>query len=133
MTDVKNRLADMDKLNTAVQIVYPTLFLVYNTKDTGLSSPYAAPTIAFSPQHGPRRRTRSSGWWCCPCIRSKESIDEIRFARQNGAVGVFFRGIEDEHTLDHPYLFPIYEEAQKQNLSICVHTGCGVKAILETV
>src|SRR4249919_3161415 len=28
MTDIKNRLVDMDKLNTAVQIVYPTLFLV---------------------------------------------------------------------------------------------------------
>ena len=36
MTDIKNRLVDMDKLNTAVQIVYPTLFLVYNTKDAGL-------------------------------------------------------------------------------------------------
>jgi predicted TIM-barrel fold metal-dependent hydrolase len=45
-------------------------------------------------------------------------------------VGIFFRGIEGEYTLDHPYLFPIYEEAQKQNLSICIHTGCGVRAIL---
>ena len=33
MTDIKGRLADMDKLSTAMQIVYPTLFLVYNTKD----------------------------------------------------------------------------------------------------
>jgi uncharacterized protein len=46
-------------------------------------------------------------------------------------VGIFFRGIEGEYTLDNPYLFPVYEEAQKQNLSICVHTGCGVRAILE--
>jgi predicted TIM-barrel fold metal-dependent hydrolase len=51
--------------------------------------------------------------------------------KQHGAVGIFFRGIEGEYTLDNPYLFPIYEEAQKQNLSICVHTGCGVRAILE--
>src|ERR671922_1587527 len=36
MTDIKTRLADMDKLNTAAQIVYPTLFLVYNTKDKEL-------------------------------------------------------------------------------------------------
>src|SRR5262249_10651810 len=36
MTDIKNRLVDMGKLNTAVQIVYPTLFLVYNTKDASL-------------------------------------------------------------------------------------------------
>ncbi len=61
----------------------------------------------------------------------EEAIDEIRFAKQNGAVGIFFRGIEGEYTLDHPYLFPVYEEAQKQNLSICVHTGCGVRAVLE--
>src|SRR4030095_6829383 len=33
MTDIKARVADMDRLNTAAQIVYPTLFLVYNTKD----------------------------------------------------------------------------------------------------
>ena len=36
MTDIKGRLADMDKLHTAKQIVYPTLFLVYNTKDREL-------------------------------------------------------------------------------------------------
>ena len=36
MTDIKGRLGDMDKLNTAAQVVYPTLFLVYNTKDREL-------------------------------------------------------------------------------------------------
>jgi len=36
MTDIPGRLADMDKLRTATQIVYPTLFLVYNTKDREL-------------------------------------------------------------------------------------------------
>ena len=61
----------------------------------------------------------------------KVALDEIRFAKQNGAVGIFFRGIEGDYTLDHPYLFPVYEEAEKQNLSICVHTGCGVREILQ--
>src|SRR5437867_10855530 len=36
MTDIKARVADMDRLNTAAQIVYPALFLVYNTKDREL-------------------------------------------------------------------------------------------------
>ena len=36
MTDIQGRLADMDKLHTEKQIVYPTLFLVYNTKDRDL-------------------------------------------------------------------------------------------------
>ena len=85
MTDIKNRLVDMDKLNTAVQIVYPTLFLVYNTKDAGLEdSHYAAPITDFSPRHGLRRRIRSSGWWCYPCIRSKNP--SMRFASLNRMV-----------------------------------------------
>src|SRR5262245_23953222 len=36
MTDMKTRVADMDRLNAKAQIVYPTLFLVYNTKDAEL-------------------------------------------------------------------------------------------------
>lgn len=60
MTDIKTRLADMDKLNTAAQIVYPTLFLVYNTKDVELEIALC-PTTAFSPRPAPRRRSESSG------------------------------------------------------------------------
>ncbi|HVH92549.1 MAG TPA: amidohydrolase family protein [Candidatus Acidoferrum sp.] len=131
MTDIKNRLVDMDKLNTAVQIVYPTLFLVYNTKDAGLELALCRAYNRFLAAAWAAAPDQIKWVVVLPLHSIKESIDEIRFAKQNGAVGVFFRGIEDEHTLDHPYLFPIYEEAQKQNLSICVHTGCGVKAILE--
>ena len=36
MTDIRGRLADLDKLHTEIQIIYPTLFLVYNTKDREL-------------------------------------------------------------------------------------------------
>jgi len=131
MTDIKNRLVDMDKLNTAVQIVYPTLFLVYNTKDAGLELALCRAYNRFLAAAWAAALDQIKWVVVLPLHSIKESIDEIRFAKQNGAVGVFFRGIEDEHTLDHPYLFPVYEEAQKQNLSICVHTGCGVKEILE--
>ena len=131
MTDIKNRLVDMDKLNTAVQIVYPTLFLVYNTKDAGLELALCRAYNRFLASAWAAAPDQIKWVVVLPLHSIKESIDEIRIAKQNGAVGVFFRGIEDEHTLDHPYLFPVYEEAQKQNLSICVHTGCGVKSILE--
>jgi len=38
----------MNKLNTAVQIVYPTLFLVYNTKDAGRECQRAPASLAWS-------------------------------------------------------------------------------------
>jgi predicted TIM-barrel fold metal-dependent hydrolase len=131
MTDIKTRLADMDKLNTAAQIVYPTLFLVYNTKDTELELALCRAYNRFLAQACAQAPARIKWVAVLPFQSMKEAIDEIRFAKQNGAVGIFFRGIEGDYTLDHPYLFPVYEEAQKANLSICVHTGCGVQQILE--
>jgi uncharacterized protein len=131
MTDIEARIADMDKLNTATQIVYPTLFLVYNTKDRELEVALCRAYNRFLAQACGQAAERVKWVAVLPFQSMNVALDEIRFAKQNGAVGVFFRGIEGEYTLDHPYLFPVYEEAQKHNLSICVHTGCGVKQILD--
>ena len=131
MTDIKGRVADMDRLNTAQQIVYPTLFLVYNTEDKELEAALCHAYNRFLAQACAQSGGRMKWVVVLPFQSMNTAIDEIRFAKQNGAVGVFFRGIEGEYTLDNPYLFPVYEEAQKHNLAICVHTGCGVRQILE--
>ena len=131
MTDIPGRLRDMDKLNTVAQVVYPTLFLVYNTKDRELEVALCRAYNRFLAQASDQAPERIKWVAVLPFQSMKDAIDEIRFAKQHGAVGIFFRGIEGEYTLDNPYLFPVYEEAQKHNLSICVHTGCGVRAILE--
>ena len=131
MTDIKGRLADMEKLNTAMQIVYPTLFLVYNTKDKELELALCRAYNRFLAQACAQSGGLMKWVVVLPLQSMNAAIDEIHFAKANGAVGVFFRGIEGEYTLDHPYLFPVYEEAQTHNMSICVHTGCGVKQILE--
>jgi predicted TIM-barrel fold metal-dependent hydrolase len=131
MTDIKGRMADMDKLNTAMQIVYPTLFLVYNTKDKELEVALCRAYNRFLAKACAQSAGRMTWVAVLPFQTMNVALDEIRFAKQNGAVGIFFRGIEGEYTLDNPYLFPVYEEAQKHDLSICVHTGCGVKQVLE--
>jgi predicted TIM-barrel fold metal-dependent hydrolase len=130
MTDIKARLADMDKLNTSAQIVYPTLFLVYNTEDAQLEIALCRAYNRFLARACAQAMGRIKWVAVLPFQSMKDAVDEIRFAKQNGAVGIFFRGIEGEYTLDHPHLFPVYDEAQKLDLSICVHTGCGVKEIL---
>ena len=84
MTDIKSRLADMNKSNTAVQIVYPTLFLVYNTKDAGLELALCRAYNRFLAAASAGRRTTSSGWWFCLCIRSKNP--SMKFALLNRMV-----------------------------------------------
>jgi len=128
-TDVGARLADMDRQGVDVQVVYPTLFLVYLTDDVeldiALCASYNEWMAGVWAQSGNRIR-----WTAVLPLRSPQaSIDQLRAARQRGAVGVFIRGVERDRTLDDPYFFPIYEEAQALDLPICIHTGAGCPAI----
>ena len=124
------RLADMDRLGIDVQVIYPTLFLVYLTHDTELE---IALCKAYNRYMWEVHRTGQNRllWTAVLPLRSIEaSIDEMRLAREHGAVGLFFRGMEGDLTLDNPYFFPIYEEAAKLDLPICIHTGMGAPSII---
>ena len=85
----------------------------------------AAPTTASWPRTC-RRANGRLRWQVVPPLRSVDaSIEEANFGKENGAVGLFFRGIERDRTLDDPYFFPVYEEAAKLDMPVCVHTGAG--------
>ncbi|HZD39924.1 MAG TPA: amidohydrolase family protein, partial [Terriglobales bacterium] len=131
MTDIPGRLSDMDRIHTEVQIVYPTLFLVYNTRDVELEIALCRAYNRFLAHASSQAPERIRWVAVLPLKSMKDAVDEIGFAKQNGAVGIFFRGIEGDYTLDNPYLFPVYEKARKLDLPICVHTGCGVREVLE--
>ncbi len=125
LTDPQVRLRDMDRLNIHTQVVYPTLFLVYLTDDVALEvalcRAYNRWMSEACAKGGERLR-----WVAIPPLRSvEESIKEIRWAKEHGAVGLFFRGIEKDLNLDDPYFFPIYKAAMDHDLSICIHTGPG--------
>src|SRR5262245_3786757 len=64
-----------------------------------------------------------------PLRSIEESVKEIKCAKGNGAVGVFFRGIEGNYTLGNPYFFPVYQAAMDADLPICIHTGSGTPSV----
>lgn len=133
ISDVGARLKEMDTLGTERQIIFPTLFLVYLTDDVeleiGLSKAYN--------RHMAEVCSRSGGrmdWALVPPLRDIEAaVKEVKFGAEHGARGVFFRGIEKDRTLDDPYFFPVYEEAQARGLTICVHQGAGSPALANLV
>jgi uncharacterized protein len=129
MTDIKTRLADMDRLEVETQVVYPTLFLIYLTPDAGLEAALCRAYNRFMAsaceQSGGRMR-----WVIVPPLGSvEETVKEIMWGKEHGAVGVFFRGIEGDKTLDNPYFFPVYAEAETLGLPVCVHTGAGAPTL----
>jgi uncharacterized protein len=131
MTDIPARLKDMDRLSVERQVVYPTLFLIYITDDVKLEIALCRAYNRFLAQACDKSGGRMK-WVVIPPLKSvDESVKEIRWAKERGAVGVFFRGIEGEWTLDNPYLFPIYQAASDVGLPICIHTGAGCPAFLK--
>lgn len=66
-------------------------------------------------------------WVCVPPLNSMEkALEELRFAKDNGACGVLKKGDEEAgHWPDDPYFFPLYEEAERLDMPVCFHTGSG--------
>ena len=118
----------MDLMGVATQVVYPTLFLAYITDDVKLEVALCRSYNRFMAGVWEQAQGRLR-WVVVPPLRSIDaSIEEMNFAKEHGAVGLFFRGIERDRTLDDPYFFPVYQEAARLHMPICVHTGAGCPA-----
>jgi len=125
LTDVTSRLAHMDSLGIDIQVLYPSLFLrpltVRAEVELALCRGYNRWLAEIWKLGKGRLR-----WIVLPPLRGMDrAIQEINFGKANGACGVFMRGFEGERLLSDSSLFPIYEEAQRLDLPICIHAGTG--------
>lgn len=124
LQDVQLRLQDMDRLGVDIQVIFPTFFIRYGNIDdpeaeaalTGSYNRYVAEKCA--PTKGRLRWAAVLPW-----LDSAKSVEELRWAKENGACGVFKRGYELDKKTSDPHFFPVYEEASALNLPICIHTG----------
>ena len=71
--------------------------------------------------------------WSCvvPAMTLSEAIEQMRYAKENGAVAVSLRPFEDNRHLVDPYFYPIYEEATRLNLVVAVHIANGSPQLLD--
>ena len=125
LDDVGARLAHMDELGIDIQVLYPTIYLTPIA-----SSPDAEAALAWSYNRWLADAWRQSGnrlrWVMVPALQDMDAtLEQLRFAKENGGCGVFMRGIEGRRLLFDPYFFPLYEEAQRLDMPICIHAGVG--------
>jgi len=129
MEDIKARLKHMDELNVDVQVLYPTVFLRPFTRradvELGVTRSYNRWLMDIWKQAPERLR------WVAvlPLLSMDEALKEARHAKENGACGIFIRGLEGEKRLHDGYFYPLYEEAGKLDLPICVHSATGSFAV----
>jgi predicted TIM-barrel fold metal-dependent hydrolase len=124
-SDVKKRLAHMDELGVTTHVLYPTVFLrplAYHPEvEVALARGYNRWVGNIHAQSEGRLR-----WTVIvPTSRMDIAIEELNYGKEHGACGVFMRGIEGDHRLTDPYLYPLWEEAQRLDLPICVHAATG--------
>lgn len=133
LSDLESRLEDAGQMGVDVQVIYPTIFIAYLTDDVALDVALARSYNRFMADVWSRGRDRLR-WVIVPPLRDVDrTIEELQFGKEHGAVGVMFRGVEKDRSLADPYFFPVYEEASRLGLPICVHTGPGCPALTEIV
>jgi aminocarboxymuconate-semialdehyde decarboxylase len=131
ITDVAARLADMDHAGVDTQVIYPTLFLIDVTDDTRLQVALCGAYNKFLGEVYGKSNNRLRWVTVLPLKSVDASIQQMHEAKQNGAVGIFFSGIVGSLTLNNPHFLPIYAEAEKLGLPICVHTGQSSRHLLD--
>lgn len=125
MEDIQARLKHMDELGVDVQVLYPTIFLRPFTRrpevELAVTRSYNRWLIEIWKKAPERLR------WVAvlPLLSMDKAIEEARFAKEHGACGIFMRGLEGDKRNSDPYFFPIYEEAGRLDLPICVHSATG--------
>ena len=125
MENVPARLKHMDELGIDVQVLYPTMFIEQITEkpawEVAICRGYNR-WLADIYQQG-RGRLR----WICvlPLLDMSATLEELKFCQQNGAVGVFMRGIEGSRMITDPYFYPLYDAMSRLDMAVGVHVGNG--------
>jgi len=125
MVDVPARIRHMDELGIDVQVLYPTMFLHAVTTqpevEWAVHSAYNRWLADKTEQSGGRLR-----WAYIPSVLNVEkTVADLKWAKDHGACAVAKKGVEYNRAASDPYFFPIYQEAERLDLSICFHQGSG--------
>ena len=131
LRDVGVRLKHMDELGVDVQVLYPTIFLMPVTAkaevEVALCRGYNR-WLADVCKEGEGRLRWTA---VVPLLNMEEALDEVRYAKQNDACGIFIRGTEGDRLLTDPYFYPLYDEAARLDIPLCVHSASGTFSLFE--
>ena len=123
LEDLEGRLLDMDEMGVDIQVLFPTFFIRYVPQN-------AEPEVALARSYNrwvAERCAQTNGrmrWVAVlPWLNAADAIEEMRWAKANGACGIFKRGFDLNKPMNDPHFFPVYQEANDLNLPVCVHTG----------
>ena len=115
----------MDELGIDIQVLYPSLFLRPLTSRPEVELALCKSYNRWLAEIWRKGESRLRWVALLPLMSMDKALAEARSAKDNGACGLFMRGLVDNRRLSDPYFFPLYEEASRLNLPICIHASTG--------
>lgn len=131
MRDLPGRLRHMDALGVDIQVLYPSLFLIPITTRPDTEVAMYRSYNRWLADIWSRGEGRLRWAAMVPTLVMEEALAEARWAKTHGACAIFVRGIEAGRYLNDPYFFPLYEEASRLDLPVCLHAGASHFAMHE--
>jgi predicted TIM-barrel fold metal-dependent hydrolase len=131
MGNVGLRLEHMDRTGTDVQVLHNTMFI-----ESATDRPAVEVALCKSWNRWLAdiwRQGKGRLRWSCmaPTLSMADALDQIRFARENGACAVLMRPVEGSRLLMDPYFYPIYDEASRLDMAIAIHIANGNPALCD--
>jgi predicted TIM-barrel fold metal-dependent hydrolase len=128
LTDIQRRLAHMDEIGIDIQVLFPSLFLRPLTTEPDVEFALARSYNRWLADIWKMSKDRLR-WVAVPPLLSLVDPGKVRaeleFCKENGACGIFMRGMECDRLLTHRYFYPLYEMAQDLDLAVTLHAGVG--------
>jgi predicted TIM-barrel fold metal-dependent hydrolase len=125
MSDLDARIKHLSELGIDCQIIYPTFFITPVSRRPDIDLALARSYNRWMAEIVKREPSRFR-WVMVPPLQSLEHLsEELKFGKENGACGIYMRGLEVERMLSDPYFYPLYEQASALDLPVCVHSANG--------
>ncbi len=121
--NVEARLQHMDELGVDIQVLHSTIFIRRVADRPEVEIPICWGWNRWMADIWKRSNNRLRWSAVLPLLSIPHAIEQLQFAKQNGACAIFVRAIEGEYLLHDSYFFPLYEEASRLNMPIVVHVG----------
>ena len=131
LRDVDERLRHLDELEIDIQVLYPTLPLAPITGRPEVELAVYRATNRWLADACARSRGRLRWAVLVPWMSPPEALAELRWGQEHGACAVFMRPLETDRPPSDPYFFPVYAEAERLNLPICIHTATGSQMLFD--
>lgn len=125
MEDIDGRLAHMTELGIDVEVLHNSLWIEQVAERPDVETALCRSWNRWLADIWADGKGRLR-WTCVvPNLDREAALDELRFAKEHGAVGVCMQPYAGNMTMFDPHFFPVYELAEALDLAVVVHIGNG--------